>query len=237
MPLLFTPRYTREGNGDELAREPQKGVRLFFWLYFSNFGRLFLLNLLILFSSLPVLTIPAALSAAAYVLRNIREKKPFFLWSDFWHQFAINFFAAWRFTGCILLPAAACFAGLWYFGGQSAKAAVCYAPLALCIISLYILLPMLAYGYLMVATVKMDTRTILKNAFLLAFIGWRRNLVSLLFVGLLAGLLVLFFPLTMVLMALGAFSLMGYIVVYNLYGVIKEYILEPYDRERAESPQ
>ena len=78
----------KEGSGKPY---PTGGPALFFARIGTYFWKFLLLNGLFLIFSLPVLTIPAALTAVYRVIIQIINKQRCFLWDDFWEEFRRNF--------------------------------------------------------------------------------------------------------------------------------------------------
>lgn len=94
------------------------------------------------------------------------------------------------------------------------------------------------YAYLMIVSTDLTFKNILKNSLALTFIALKRNLLTMLLVGILIGgaaALAIFFPYIMafVLLFVPA-SFAALIVVFNSYPVIQKYVIDPYYAQRGE---
>lgn len=88
--------------------EPKKGLARFKLIIHNHFSKLVYLNLLTLLFSLPVVTIPAALSAAGAVSAKLVFYGNCFLFDDFFAAFKREFLSRTVFGFLMLLPLAGC---------------------------------------------------------------------------------------------------------------------------------
>mgnify|MGYP000075215305 CR=1 FL=1 len=227
--------YGKPGPGVDKNGPKKKRFFLFFELYFRKFWKLVQLNLLFLVCCIPIVTIGPAIAGMTYVLRNFALEKPTFLVSDFFDAFKSNWkqgFGLSVIFGLVTVIAGVSF--FWYFA-NSARSWVMLIPLGLCILLCLILLFMQFYVYLMAVTVELKLKYIIKNSFIFAFLGAKTNLITAFFVLLIGVPTVLFFPLTIPIIAVLAFSTIGFITVFNSYPYIIKYIVEPHEQQlRAE---
>lgn len=226
--------YSKPGPGVDKDAPKKKRFFLFFELYFRKFWKLIQLNLLFLVCCIPIVTIGPAICGMTYVLRNYANEKPTFLLSDFWDAFKSNWkqgFALWFIFTLITVVAGTSF--FWYFVNSATSWAM-LIPYGLCILFCLIFLFVQFYAYLMAITVELKLRYILKNCLIFAFQGAKTNIITAFFVLLIAIPTALFFPLTIPIIALLAFSTIGFITVFNSYPYIVKYIIEPQEQKMRE---
>lgn len=226
--------YSKPGPGVDKNAPKKKRFFLFFELYFRKFWKLIQLNLLFLVCCIPIVTIGPAICGMIYVLRNYANEKPTFLLSDFLDAFKSNWkqgFALWLLFTIISVVAGISF--FWYFVNSATSWAM-LIPYALCILFCLIFLFVQFYAYLMAITVELKLRYILKNCLIFAFLGVKTNIITAFFVLLIAIPTALFFPLTVPIIALLAFSTIGFITVFNSYPYIVKYIIEPQEQKMRE---
>ena len=86
------------------------------------------------------------------------------------------------------------------------------------------------YAYLMIVTFTLKTSKLIKNAFLFSLIGIRVNIITLFCVLLMVALSIFLFTLMPALMLLIPFFFIPFImflIVFNSYGPIKQYLIDP----------
>ena len=105
----FTAAFTREGPGVDRNAPPKTGFALLADVVARNWWELVQLNLLTLLFSLPVVTLPAALVAAARICGLMLADTPVYLGRDFLEAFRSRFRAATLLglgaTAAMVLPA------------------------------------------------------------------------------------------------------------------------------------
>jgi len=228
--------YSKPGPGVDKDAPKKKRFFYFFELYFRKFWKLVQLNLLFCVCCIPIVTIGPAIAGMTYILRNFAQERPVFMVSDFWDAFKSNFkqgFCIWLIDTLVTGVSTVAFA--WYFinSGMSWAMAI---PLGLCILAEILLMFMRFYTYLMVVTVDLPVKHIIKNAAIFSFLGAKTNFITLFFVLLIGVPLALFFPISLLPAVFVGFTTIGFITVYNSYPYLVKYIIEPHERQvRAEA--
>lgn len=232
--------YTRPGKG--VSRdEPQKPRFLLFWeLFFRKFWKLVQLNLLYIAFCLPIVTIGPATAGFTYVLRNMVNEKPVFLFSDFWDGFKSNFLQSIMYSVLAVVCSVLLWVALRFYMLNSAAVSWMYAPLALCMMMALLFVFMSFYVFLMIVTLDLPLRLILKNAAILSVVCLKTNFLTLLFVGLILFLSFIIPPLGAMIFIFITPALIGFIICFNSYQGIKKYAVDPYlesqKRDASEDP-
>jgi len=241
--------FTKEGPGVSKDAPRKKRFFQFFDLYFRKLSKLVSVNLLFLLFCLPAiflmcfflpsgslllfLTLPLCLvgppmAGMTYVVRNLSQEKPVFMFSDFWDSFKNNFKQSFVY-GIIfaVIFTLLLFAVISYIGMLS-HGLLYYALLGLSLMAALLFSFMNCYVYLQIVTVNLSLRGILGNSFRLAVLGIKSNLLTILFCGILVFVLLWFFPYTLLFIIPIGFSTISMITCFNSFQYIEKYITDPY---------
>ena len=244
--------YSKPGPGVEKDQQKKRRFFLFFELFFRKFWKLIQLNLLYLLFWIPPLvagtllternavlaylafffvgtfTAGPATAGAVYVLRNFATETPVFLVSDFFDQFKRNYKQAAAAFLINALALFACYSAYQFYGGQMDLGIFNFVFRVLVLIMTLLVLFETFHVFVMIVTVDLKLKDIFKNCFLFAFLNLVRNFCSLLFgVGFL-WLEFLFYPLSMFIFPFIGMTLPLFIITFNAYPVIKQYVIDPY---------
>ena len=190
-------------------------------------------------SALTLFTFGFVNVGTAYVLRNIAKGEPVFVWSDFWYAVKRNWKQA-LIMGIIDALINAILLGNIYL--MIARGTLTYLESILLwsnVIIFIIYFFMRYYIYVQMVTFNLKIWKILKNSFIFALLGFKRNIVALLgiiiclvfevaFVFAFRGILISF---GVALPLLILFSTFAYMKVFAAYYKIKEIMIDPYNTD------
>ena len=214
--------FQKEGPGVYEDDLPKSGLKLLFNVIISNFWRLISLNIIFLLYCIPIITIPAAVTALCKISCDMLERNYILLWKDFFAAFKQNFFQSLIFglMVAVLIP-------IFYFGYQYylfiPKSIMLTIWVVLVIFFILIGLMMGLYIPVMIGKVKLGIRAIINNSFRLAFMFYIRNIATLAILITLVLAMIVTFPLSIIAALLCLFSYLGLIVSFNALPVIKKY--------------
>ena len=200
-----------------IARLPQTFV--------VHFWDLVGLNLIFLGYCIPIVTIPAALTAMTRITIAMIDDEQYKLWADFFRIFKEEFRRAllcgWTF---ILTLATACY-GIWFYFTNGTLAGVLYImAFVLCLI-LILLVGCAVYIFPMLALTDLVWGKLLKNALLLSLVRFFPNIpLSIFFIISLLGSFRLM-PLTLPLVVLLLFSSLNLVTTFFAKRDIDQYVL------------
>jgi uncharacterized membrane protein YesL len=100
----FKPRWIKDGPGIDRNAPPKQGLALLLDVIARNWWELIQLNLLVILFSLPLVTLPAALVAAARICVLMLEDRPVYLGRDFLEAFRGRFLRA-TLLGLLIIAA------------------------------------------------------------------------------------------------------------------------------------
>ncbi|MBQ3064616.1 MAG: DUF624 domain-containing protein [Clostridia bacterium] len=170
----------------------------------------------------------------AYIIRNMLKSEPIFLLSDFFYAIRRNWkqalvFGMMDFAICALLVYDVIF---FYYNIGSFFSNVCFY-VSLFIAFLYFI--MRFYIYPMMVTFDLSIFKMIKNAFIFAIVGIKRNILAVLgmvlFLVLCYALLLTYVPLGLLTPILLIFGTLAFIAIYAAYPKIKEIMIDPYYKE------
>ncbi len=249
---MFDP--TREGKGVKKTVGEKKRFFLFWELVFRKFSKMCGLNILYVLCCIPIVTIGPATAGLMYVLRNMSQEKPVFVVHDFFNAFKKNFKPAFL-AGVLelILFAVAIFSTTFYYSVATTPNSMAFlglnpddakifgwAAAIITLVALCFLLFMSYYLYLLIVTVDLPLRKIIKNSALLAIAGFKTNIITTFFVVLITFACTIGIMLTVVnivttiLLAVYLISFIHFIVAFNSYQYIKKYVTDPFYAERGE---
>lgn len=220
--------YSKPGKGIS-KDEPVKPRFLLFWeLFFRKFWKLVQLNLLYVAFCLPIVTIGPATAGFTYVLRNLTNEQPVFLFSDFWDGFKNNLIQSFLYSMLVVAASILFSISLGFYRANVGAASWMYVPLIICMMLALLFVFMSFYILLMIVTIDLPLRMILKNSVILSIVCLKTNFLTLLFVGIII-LAVYSFPVASALLVIFIIpALIGFIVCFNSYQGIKKYIIDPF---------
>ena len=218
---FFKGWYGREPK-NEIRKDtpPKQGIALFFDVLSREFWELCKLNLILILFCLPVVTIPAAITAMCRITTFMLMDRPVYVYSDFIAAFK----AEWKragLAGLIYFPALALAVFGQYYSLNALENFFLYVVLILvCALALI----MGFYIFSMLAMLDMGLKGIFRNAVLLTFLRIPQNLMALVPVVLLAWLIWLFLPQSIIAVLLIFFALSGLICNFCTYTGLKKYV-------------
>lgn len=215
---------------------PQEGNRRFFYLLWTYIWKLVWLNVVFLIFCIPVVTIPAAISAMDRALIVLVRSGNVLLWEEFRDEFKRDFRAS--------LPLGLIFGALLFLSYYLLSLALgnltnMLGPIAfaLGLLVLFFALGRGSYAFLLRAMFDLTTGEILKNANAMAAVrggrGWAAVLLGL------CGLFLAyaFFPYSLIFIGLIGISLHHYLLCYLLNAPIQERIIGPWEEMQAVKKQ
>ncbi len=190
--------------------------------------------------ALTLLTFGVVNAGTAYVLRNIAMGEPVSVWGDFWYAVKRNYKQAIPFGIFDALLNALLIFNL--YTTMTSTNFVVSLMFWSSVVLMILYQAMRCYFYVQIVSFNLKFSKIIKNSFIFALIGIKRNVTAFLgiFVLIIFELMFLFVPGGILLSFAVAmpliifFSLSAYMKVYASYFKIKEIIIDPYKAEHPE---
>jgi uncharacterized membrane protein YesL len=224
--------FTKEGPGIDKNAPPKKGIALFFSILFREYKNLMVVNLIFILFSLPVITIGPAFAGMIHVIFKIIRDRPVFPFSDFIDGFKKNFRQSFVYTMLFTTALGLAIITLWYYLSSSSPPPFLYIPMALSVGLLMMLVIASFYCMIMIVTIKLPLTKIIKNSFLLSVACFPRSILMFAIVSSTLLLIALFFPVSLLLLLVGYFSIVNFIICYNALKCLDKYIaVQPKDEK------
>ncbi len=233
--------YEKAGTGVEKNAPKKKAFFEFFELYFRYCWRLVKLNVLTFIFCLPVVTIGPALAGMTKVLRNYTLDKSAFMFHEFWKGFSENWKQSLPVGLLDTLFAVSAAAALYVYprmgaaAEQQGQSGTIYTVLCVISVSFALTLFMMNFYIMpMIVATDLSLKNIIKNSFYLTCIALKKNVITLLIVGVTVVVLVLMGMIGIfMLVPIWAISFIGFVIMYNSYPQIQKYVINPYYEERG----
>lgn len=222
--------WNREGPG---TPAPSGGIAGFFYQIVTYFWKFVTLNVWFLLASLPVITLPVALTAMNRVCIKLIRDRNVLAWEEFRDEFKSSFkkgillgliFAAWGFVSYYLLS----------LGVTNWDNPFGMVFMAVGAIAAAFMLLLAAYAFVLLAALDLPLRHILSNARALMFLD-RKWTLAIFAVLLGVGVLVWLFPLvTVIVLLVIGITLVQYTICWFVNEPMQKRIIGPYERSIME---
>lgn len=246
--------FTKEGPGIKKNGPKKKAFFVFFEMFFRNFWRFMLINVVYVALSLPIITNGMACAGLTNVTRNIARDKHSFGLSDFFETIRKNLKQS-IIVGIIntIITAVIGFAMYSYFNsyiGMEKLNLFYFAGFSVSVLMAFIFVMMQFYIYTLMITFDYSIKKLYVNSFKFVFVNLWRNLlcgiILLAVYGVYIGVLyiavyaapqyligVLLIELIIALLTLPAFRFL--LIQFFTFGSIKKYIIDPYYEEHPDA--
>ena len=216
----------KPGKGVPEDAPPKTGLALFFDALFRNFFDFIKLSLLFTLFCLPVITIPAAMTALSKIAFLMSRDEHYFLWMDFRDAFKKEFvhstILGWLYFAALGLTAASTYVS----ATQAENNVFLYVPLVLASVAFILLLLTGFYIFPMLAAIDLTPVQAAKNAFLLAILYQPYNILTLILVVVINYLLLNFLPFSLILWPLFFFMFLCFLTTFCANAGISKYVLQ-----------
>lgn len=229
------------GNYDK----PGKGVRkdapeknrffLFFELYFRNIWKLIGINLLYMIACIPIVTFGPATTAMMKLTSDLVERKPIFIWHDFWSTFRKNFSSSlvWGILEVLLFGSIG-YAFVFFIINLGKQNYFVYFGLLISAVLLVVLTFAFFHTWLLSAKVELKTFAMLKNGMILSAISFKANLILFVVLALLLFAAYILSPFSLILLPFFPMSTLGFLISYLYFPYVYMYIIKPYYQQSGE---
>ena len=215
--------FFKEGKG-VLPNAPKKSrITTFFLIYGMRFWKLVSLNLLYVLVCIPVITIGPATIAMATILRRYSEEKLTYVWSDFFETFRACFKTGLLYSIMFVVPFALTGYAAYFYLLQAQQVPFAYALFGVMLLAFLGIVLSGLYAVILIGSVALTLRQIVKNALILSVVAVRQNALILLLWLIGAACVLLLFPASLLLVLLFLPATMWYAAVYIGNPVVRKY--------------
>lgn len=260
--------YESAGSGISKNAPKKKGLKLFFDIFFRKFWQLFEVNFLYSLFFLPLLLIITAISVLenytliliisvflllvftivigpatagmTKIMRCYMIEKHTFIVRDFFRTFRRNFKKASiiGFLDCLIIFSV--FASFRVYPAMAShyNMPILYAPMTLTLSIALIVMMMNYYIYIMLVATNLSLKNLIKNSFVLTFIGLKKNIITFVVTCITFCFMLVIFrylmPLFMIILPFFPAAFLCFVSCFNSYPLIQKYVINPYYTSRGE---
>jgi hypothetical protein len=228
---LFGNTMQKEGKG---TAAPSSGWQRAGLMAFTHFWKLVAVNVLFVVFSLPVVTLPAALTALNRVCIIIYRDGNIFLWHEFRKEFCRSFtrslIPGFGFT--LLL-----FGGYFFMSLGNGNSGLGFLAIVFWSLGILMSCTALAAGeifFIIISVLEIRNFDAWKNAMILCLARPGYSIAILLFIATLSAALTAMMPLGMALLLVIWVVLAQYPICFIVYGLTEKMILIPFEEQQAE---
>lgn len=229
--------YMKEGPGVDKGEQTKNKFARFFELYLRKFSQIINVNLIFALACIPIVTFGPATCGMLKVLKNFSMEKHSYVWSDFWEGFRKNFKQSFIPGLVYLLLFGGLITGFIVYPNLVDQSKSYLLLYVLSFSFAFILTMMFFYTFLMIVSLDLPLNAIIKNSFILVFLEFKTNVITLIFFLLVicgTFALALWNFLFLLLYPIFSISLATYIYVFNCYPKIQKRIIDPYYEAKGE---
>ena len=202
----YEPKKDTPGIAKDAPKK--KGFARYFEILWREFFPLLKLNLLFIISCLPIVTIPAALTAMNRITVTMVRDRNYFMLSDYWDAFKRDFFRS-LLAGVLVLVLVLLFSlSIWFYymlGQAGSKFFMLFVGVSVAL--MIMVLGSAMYFFPMLAMVELPTGKLMRNSIIMFFTHFKTSLPA----ALLSGAMVLggiaLYPLSIIFIVFIMFSL------------------------------
>lgn len=255
--------YENAGPGVPKNPEDKTVVAKFFGIYFRRFWKLMTLNVFYFIFFIPffagmsiafsesiqtnmkilglaaigliiVLTFGPATAGFVKVVRNYSQERNAFLWSDFAKAFKQNYVQSLIMGVIDVFFAAGFVIAIVSYNDWASKNSMMYIPFIITLSCMLVFVMMHFYIYLLIVSTNLSMKNIIKNSFLLVGVSLKKCVFTLVVAALIVLLIVFFYPYSFFVIPFIPLSFLCFLICFNCYPVIREYVIDPYYAKRGE---
>ena len=217
------------------APKPLPHIKVLTTLW-REFWNLIKLNLLFLLSCIPIVTIPAAVTAMSRITATMVRDENFFLWSDYWKAFKRDFLRS-LLVGFAIVALIAVFtiSVIFYYNlaGAMDKLFLLLAAFSICLV--IITLVAACYFFPMLALVDLPVKALVVNSLVMVFGCFKRSLLALISFVIFVGLGVALWPTSIIYLVFLMFSLSSLMICFAVYPAIEDKVMVARTEETVEA--
>ena len=222
-----------QGNNDKEKETPAGGIKRVGYVFWNYAGRLVVVNMLFLLCCIPIVTIPAALSALNRYLSAIYRVGYGFSLEDYWKEFKsdiVKNLPAGVLTGALGFYSYYLLSLAGNFGSGTTHDVLIWCWLGVMIFAILIG----AYYFVMSAMLELSVGALLKNTFLIMVLEWKMSIIIVVTVVIAGGILLALAPYSLFLLLTIGISFPQMVVYACVDRAVERRVLQPFEWQKAE---
>lgn len=224
---FFKINYEKEGAGVSKHESEKPEFIRFFYVIGHRFWQIVVLNILYLFSCIPIITIGPATAGLTYVLRNYSQEQHADMFSDFLAKSKEHFKKGIITFFLTVITALLAWIAFNFYTTAEMSSTIRVVALIVVIYIVYMLVSVNLYIYPMMVSFDLPFKKILRNSWILATYKPLRNIAMIAFNALIIGICIWFFPISLPAILFLAFSLCNLFNNFIIYPLLIKYVAAP----------
>ena len=221
---FFNKEPKKEIKKDEAKKQ---GMSLFFSVLWREFWELCKLNLIMMVFCLPVVTIPATVTAVNKVMIFMLLDKPVYTFEDFFQTFKKE----WKRATVLGLPYLLLLGLVLFAMYFYSSVYVNFYLYTFSMLGVAVLIIIGFYLFSLLGFIDLDLKSILKDALILTFLRIPQNLLALMGILAVVFVAIMFLPPSIIAILLMFFALIEFIAVFCAFTGIQKYVVKEEDNE------
>lgn len=214
---------------DKQSRYPKHRFTLYFMLFYEAFYRIIGANLMFILFCIPVVTIPAAIGGLTRVMSRLARDEQTYVIDDFLQGFKQEWKKSTVFALIEILFFALVYVAIGVYSKLISNQILSTVLLALVLTVMLVFLAAANYVWVMIVSVDLPLKQIMKNSLALCLVKPFGTLISLLVQGAVIFVAVGYFPVGLFLPLVFGFSIMSFTASFNAWPQIEKYVINPHD--------
>lgn len=230
---MITPKSKpKELDYSKKKNYPKHRITLFLMLFYESFWRIIGANLLFVLFSIPIVTIPAAWAGLTRVMSRFARDEHAFVFDDFLETFKKEFWRSLILGAITLAGGVLAYIAVSVYSRMLDDEVLAVGLTALVIVITLAFILIMGYAFVMLVSVELPLKSILKNALALCIVKPFGSLMTLVVTFGVYFVAVYFFPAGLILPIFFGFSLISFVTGFNAWPQIKKYVIEPFDKKK-----
>lgn len=230
---MITPKSKpREQDYSKRIHYPKHRITLFLMLFYESFWRIIGANLLFVLFSIPIVTIPAAWAGLTRVMSRFARDEHAFVFDDFLETFKKEFWRSLILGVITLAGGVLAYIAVFVYSRLLDNEVLSVGLTALVIVITLVFILIMAYAFVMLVSVDLPLKAILKNALALCIVKPFGSFMTLAVTFGVFFVAVYFFPAGLILTIFCGFSLVSFVTSFNAWPQINKYVIEPFDKKK-----
>ncbi len=217
--------FEKEGPGVRKDEPEKKRFFVFLDIYHRHLFDMIKLNLLFLIFCIPIITIGPALAGLFYCTKNYSQEKHVFIFSDFFDAFKNNFKQGLVLGILNSILAYIFYTAITFYFRQSSESWFFMVLSGICVLVVLLYVMMQYYTYLLMITIHIPIRGIIKNSFLMTVISIKKNIKTTLIIAILWFFMYLIGYIGYIFYPTLVFSTLAMVISFNCYSEIEKYVI------------
>ncbi len=227
--MILAKGKTPQRDYDKKTRYPKHRFTLYFMLFYEAFWRVIGANLMFILFCIPIVTIPAAIGGLTRVMSRFARDEQAFVIDDFIQGFKQDWKKNTLFSLIQILFIALAYIAIGVYS-KLIENSIFSTVLVVLVLSVSIMFFAISnYVYIMISSVELPLRQIIKNALALYLIKPFGTLITMIVQGSVIFIAVGYFPVGLFLPIVIGFSLMSFTASFNAWPQIEKYVITPHN--------